>query len=549
MNSRPRRSGALPLLLLALVGAGLLAALLWLALTPVKVPETAPRLVAEAAAAPKARAERPDESDDAPAADTTAPPSRPPVLAARALEGTVTTPDEQPLGGVAVKLVLAAGNGRERAQERLARTDTQGHYRIDDSLGRVERLVFTAPGYEERRFESPSIPLTPVARWDATLESQGGVHGLVLSPEGPVSNAVLGLWVGDSRGVSTVAQSDANGRFALALPEAAGPYTLKARHPAHGEASQPVSGPGELVVRLPGGGYLVGHVVDTAEDPIQAFAVSAEPQMRRMMAMPVAQSFDTSDGAFRLGPVAAGTYAVRAAAEGFQPGEPVEVEVQAGGETRDIVLVMKASGTLEGRVTDARTRAPIEGALVVPAEWSNGDLAESVGALTDTQGRYRLEALPGKRSSLNVSAEGYRTLLGGGVVVAPGKTVRRDFALTPQVQGQRPTSELTGIGAVLAPRPDGVAISSIVEGGPAARALSEGDVVVSVDGRPVAGLPLSDVANAIRGELGTEVTLFVRRGGEGDPERVVLRRDRVSMPERGHGGGNPHKNPHATPND
>ncbi len=527
-------------------------AFLWLAFTPVEVPSpaAAPRLASGASGAPTPAAADPNAAPrPAGNARTATPPSRTAVLAARALEGTVTSTDDQPLGGVAVRLVLAAGNGRERAQERLSRTDAQGHYRIDDALGRAERLVFSAPGYEPRLFQHPDLPAVPVARWDATLDSQGGVHGLVVSPEGPVSNAVLGLWVGESRTVSTVARSDTNGRFALALPEAAGPYTLKARHPAHGEVDLPVSGPAELVVHLPGGGYLTGHVVDSAQDPIQAFAVSAEPQMRRMMAMPVAQSFDTSDGAFRLGPLAAGTYAVRAAAEGFQPGEPVEVEVQGGTETRDIVLVMKASGTLEGRVTDARTRGPIEGALVVPAEWSNGDLAESVGALTDAQGRYRLEALPGKRSSLNVSAEGYRTLLGGGVVVAPGKSARRDFALTPQVQGQRPTSELTGIGAVLAPRPDGVAISSIVEGGPAARVLNEGDVVVSVDGRAVAGLPLGDVANAIRGELGTEVTLVVRRGGEGEPERVVLRRDRVSMPERGRGGESPHKNPHAPPND
>jgi carboxyl-terminal processing protease len=77
--------------------------------------------------------------------------------------------------------------------------------------------------------------------------------------------------------------------------------------------------------------------------------------------------------------------------------------------------------------------------------------------------------------------------------------------------------------------------------------LSAGDVIVSVEGRATAGLPLGDVANAIRGELGTDVTLVVRRGGAGEPERVVVRRDRVSMPERRPRGRGPHGDPHGDP--
>jgi hypothetical protein len=422
-----------------------------------------------------------------------------------------------------------------------------GAYRLDDARGEALRVVFSAEGFSPRTIEHPTLTGAPVARLDATLESEAGIHGLVRGPEGPVAGAVLGLWLPGGRTVTTVAQSDEGGRFALGLPEGDGPYTLKTRHPAEGEATMTIDGPGEYLVELPGGGYIEGHVVDAGRDPVQLFAVSAEPRARRMMARPVAQSFDAGDGAFRLGPITAGTYALRAAAEGFQPGEPVEVEVEAGQVRSGVVLVMKASGTLVGRVTDAATRRPIEGALIVPAEWNNGDLAESVGALTDADGRYRLRALPGKRSSLTVSADGYRALLGGGVLVPPGKSVTRDFALTPQTAGQAPTTELTGIGAVLAPQADGVAISQLVENGPAARVLSAGDVIVSVDGRATAGLPLGDVANAIRGELGTDVTLVVRRGGAGEPERVVVRRDRVSMPERRPRGRGPHGDPHGDP--
>ena len=535
-------------MLLTVVGAGLLAFFLWLAFggarspaRPTPAPEAQPRLAARAAAPDRA------PEDLAPQPTPTAPASRAAPLRHRAVEGVVTDGDEVPLVGVSVRLVLAAPEGRERTVEHTTRTDAAGHYDLAEATARPERLEFSAPGYEPRVFERPEFPQVPRVRWDATLTAEANIHGIVLGPEGPVSGAVLGLWVTEARTVSTVAQSDESGRFALAVPDGPAPYTLKARHSAQGEASLSVPGPGEFTVRLPGGGYIEGHVVDTARDPIQAFAVSAEPQQRRMMAQSVAQSFDSGDGAFRLGPVGAGRYSVRAAAEGFQPGEPRSVEVEAGQTLTDVTLVMKASGTLTGRVTDARTRAPIDGALVVPAEWSNGDLAESVGAVTDSDGRYRLKALPGKRSSINVSAEGYRPLLGGGLMVPPGKTATRDFALTSQRLDQRPVSELTGIGAVLAPRADGVAITQLVEGSPAARLLNAGDVVVSVDGRPTPGLPLGDVANAIRGELGTEVILLVKRDGQGNPERVVLRRERVTMPERGR--GRPHGDPHGQPND
>jgi C-terminal processing protease CtpA/Prc len=75
--------------------------------------------------------------------------------------------------------------------------------------------------------------------------------------------------------------------------------------------------------------------------------------------------------------------------------------------------------------------------------------------------------------------------------------------------------------------------------------LAEGDVVVEVDGRRTAQMDVGDVANAIRGEQGSRVTLMVRRGGAGAPERVVLERARVTMPveQRRRRGPPPHAMP------
>jgi len=539
----------LPVALAGLLGLVLLGLLVWLAVTPVEV--EAPRPMAVTGA--RTEGDAPPTTDTSEAWAAAGEPKSRSSAAAVAptpernrLEGTVEDTEDEPIPGASVRVTVSVV-GAAGPRELSARTDALGRYRVDDVRGDVVRVVFAAEGFTPKTLVRPALTGAPVARLDATLESDARIHGIVRGPEGPVAGAVLGLWLAGGRAVTTVAQSDDGGRFALGLPNGDGPYTLKARHPSQGEASLTVEGPGEYVVELPGGGYVEGNVVDSDRDPVQVFAISAEPRARRMMARPVAQSFDAGNGAFRLGPLAAGAYALRAAAEGFQPGQPVEVEVEAGRVRSGVVLLMKASGTLVGRITDAATRRPIEGALIVPAEWNNGDLAESVGALTDAEGQYRLRALPGKRSSLTVSADGYRALLGGGVLVPPGRSVTRDFALTPQAAGQAPTTELTGIGAVLAPKAEGVAISQIVEGGPAANLLSAGDVIVSVDGKATVGLSLGDVANAIRGELGTEVTLMVRRGGNGEPERIVVRRERVRMPEHRPRGQAPHGDPHGDP--
>jgi len=377
-------------------------------------------------------------------------------------------------------------------------------------------------------------------------QAETGLYtGVVLSPDGPVPQATVAL-VRSDQGPLAYTRSDLGGRFTL-RPELAadgGPLRLRASHGAHGNAALDVTAPGDYTLTLPGGGYVEGRAVDPEGDGVQTFSVAATYEGRGPFGSET-QSFDTRDGRFRLGPIAPGRHSLTAAAEGYQPSDDVPVEVQAGETTVGVTLVLSPSGEVFGRITDAVTRAPVDGALVVPAEWGASNLAESVGALSGADGEYVLKALPGKRSSVQVSATGYRTLLGSGLEVAPGKRTQRDYTLTPTVEGEAPSSELVGIGAVLSPAPEGVRLSQLVPDGPAAAALAEGDVVVEVDGRPTAQMNVGDAANAIRGEPGSRVTLMVRRGGAGAPERVVLERARVTMPveQRRQRGPPPHAMP------
>jgi carboxyl-terminal processing protease len=100
----------------------------------------------------------------------------------------------------------------------------------------------------------------------------------------------------------------------------------------------------------------------------------------------------------------------------------------------------------------------------------------------------------------------------------------RDFARFQDVLAGR----YTGVGVWVRDTPDGaLRVMSVQPNSPAARAgIRPRDVLVKVNGRPVAGLPVADVVSALRGVAGTTVDLRMRRG-----RRVfdaLLRRAKVS---------------------
>ncbi|MBI3764114.1 MAG: S41 family peptidase [Chloroflexi bacterium] len=88
-----------------------------------------------------------------------------------------------------------------------------------------------------------------------------------------------------------------------------------------------------------------------------------------------------------------------------------------------------------------------------------------------------------------------------------------------------------GIGAELRYNEGGQVILAPFPNLPAARAgIVEGDILLAVDGRSIpAGIGLDEVSALIRGPVGTEVTLTVRRGQEA-PRDVTLKREQFEIP-------------------
>jgi len=91
---------------------------------------------------------------------------------------------------------------------------------------------------------------------------------------------------------------------------------------------------------------------------------------------------------------------------------------------------------------------------------------------------------------------------------------------------ERASSEEQGrIGIAVSFERDGIHVTGLVKDGPAAKAgIEDGDVISSVDAKPVAGIEPRQALDLLRGQAGTAVNLTILRDGR--PVDFVVVRDR-----------------------
>ncbi len=90
--------------------------------------------------------------------------------------------------------------------------------------------------------------------------------------------------------------------------------------------------------------------------------------------------------------------------------------------------------------------------------------------------------------------------------------------------------DYVGVGIQLKAGGDYPEVVGIIEGSPASGSgIEPGDLIIRVDGEDMAGFPLSEVVQKIRGPEGTKVRLTVRRAGRGNFE-VELTRKSINIP-------------------
>lgn len=97
---------------------------------------------------------------------------------------------------------------------------------------------------------------------------------------------------------------------------------------------------------------------------------------------------------------------------------------------------------------------------------------------------------------------------------------------------QMATGKYAGIGSVIRyhQREQRAVIGEPYEGTPSQRAgLQAGDVILSIDGKDVKGMPTSKVSSMLRGEAGTTFELKVRRAGQ--EKSFLLTRQLIQLPQ------------------
>lgn len=119
-----------------------------------------------------------------------------------------------------------------------------------------------------------------------------------------------------------------------------------------------------------------------------------------------------------------------------------------------------------------------------------------------------------------------------GSVDALGDTGHSRFLTPEMVEQQRYFIEgrFEGIGAYVEMKNGQVVIVAPIDGSPAERAgLRAGDVILKVNGEPVAGLTLEEVVARVKGPAGTRVTLTIMNPMTGDTRDVTVERASIRL--------------------
>lgn len=180
------------------------------------------------------------------------------------------------------------------------------------------------------------------------------------------------------------------------------------------------------------------------------------------------------------------------------------------------------------------------GALSIAASFVFGFLAGRVGRVTPDGapgGTVVAEAAARLRSTADreISQEDLDAGAIRGMLAALGDQYATYYDTTDFAQFQRLLDgRYSGVGLWLGRVASGdVEVTSVLPESPAAAAgLRVGDVLVGVAGKPVEGVPVSDIVTRMHGEPGTVVAVTVRRSGA--TETVQLRRATLQSKDVSH---------------
>jgi hypothetical protein len=438
------------------------------------------------------------------------------------LDGAVVDEDGAPVPGADVTLLGNGGSALILIPGRFL-ADASGHFRAAAPQGSVleARKAGYYPGHaavDLLAVVNGRIRIVLATAWAGGEHVRASLTGRVVTEDRqPVPDALVEVrqthgWAYDGLAVAQ-ALTDADGRFRFANLDPS-PHQLSARAEGYtpGLVSRVLPGATDAQIVLSTGGRLRGCVRDGETGAsVSPFTVLAYDARNRLRSVPDQQaSVADASGCFTLDALHPGTVDLVVLAPRHAPAQVAGVEIPAPPAEGRIDVTLGAGGVITGQVRDELSGAPLADAWITAEPVTLLDdgrapvYSTAAETTTGADGSFVVNALP---SSVRLHA-----YAAGGDVDGVIWPVIID--LRPMLEGDSGPVDPVGIGAVLVPESEGLAIGGLRPGGAAeASGLVPGDELLEIDDRPVSQLGLGGAVEALRGPEGTTVYLLVRRSG------------------------------------
>jgi hypothetical protein len=331
--------------------------------------------------------------------------------------------------------------------------------------------------------------------------------------------------------------ADDRGRFTIDDLDQDVIYTLWADLAGFSEAKLRgiLAGNQDVVLDLLPEAAVAGMVVDRQGRAVKDFElVCAQTELPAHVFTPtrrLSEAVHHPLGTFEVRPLSAGTYRLEARAPDGRMGD-TSVRLSSGDVRRDVRITLGGLMTVQGTVVDDATAAPLAGvAINVPSAEGGAPLREGRPAVvTDTRGHFEITDVPYTRTlalAFQITDPSY--LLEVEYVLVSPSADRLDVGSIRLVRGNlrdRIGSGQRGmIGIEFARQGSDVVLTQIRPNTQAERAgLRTGDLLISADGRSLAGLGHTGRSYVVAGPAGKPITLVVQSAGA-SPRPVVLVRD------------------------
>jgi hypothetical protein len=277
-----------------------------------------------------------------------------------------------------------------------------------------------------------------------------------------------------------------------------------------------------------GSASIRGFVVDTEGEPVPAFNLMLTRKAGIANRAVAQRAIFDGRGEFQFDGLEPGSYRVHVAASNRAMSSADALAEIGGGPPVRISLGSGAS--VFGKVIDVESQAPLALAKVsIEGSFGGGNSARPmvVSAVTDDDGQFELRGLRAGRRSVVVAAAGHHTKIVSALQIVDGeRTGPLQVELAAVAEGEEPRLDLAGIGVILGQQEDGMLVRGLIDGGGAADAgLLAEDVIVAIDGTSVVELGWDDAIQRIRGPVGSQVSLRLRR--QSDELAVVVTRKAI----------------------